>query len=195
MIIGVLALQGAFREHIQRLQELGVEAREVRLAKDLEGLQGLIMPGGESTTMVNLITVYELWEPIRRFYEQGGALWGTCAGAILLASEVDGYSPNLGKQLSLKLLDMTVKRNAFGRQVDSFTVPLVIQGLEQAFPAVFIRAPVMSQVGPQVEVLAQHEGQNVLVKQGRVLASSFHPELTKDTRLHQLFLEMIEEQE
>lgn len=190
MNIGVLALQGAFREHIQMLRSLGAQVREVRLPSDLVGLDGLILPGGESTTMTNLMSSYGFWEPLREFSARGAALWGTCAGAILLANEVVGTSPNLPHQVSLGVLDVTIRRNAFGRQVDSFDVPLPVQGLETPFPAVFIRAPVIERVGPEVEVLAQQEGRVVLVRQGRVLASSFHPELTGDTRLHQLFLDL-----
>lgn len=191
MNIGVLALQGAFREHVQILQKLGVQAAEVRLSSDLKGLQGLILPGGESTTMTNLMTYYQFWEPLREFAAQGRGLWGTCAGAILLAREVEGTSPNLPQQESLGLLDVTIRRNAFGRQVDSFDVPLQVSGLEEPFPAVFIRAPVIERVGEDVEVLAQHQGKVVLVRQGNVLGSSFHPELTGDTRLHQLFLDSL----
>lgn len=216
--IGVLALQGAFREHIQILQALNqqyldvhlerqkttITTREVRLPSDLDGLDGLIIPGGESTTMVNLMSAYHFWEPLKAFHARGGALWGTCAGAILLAQTVEGYSPNLGQQNSLELLDVSVQRNAFGRQVDSFSIPLDIKGLETqnshtqssetqntAFPAVFIRAPVISQVGQDVEVLARYQDNIVLVRQGRVLASSFHPELTGDSRLHAFFVEQM----
>ncbi|WP_278912806.1 pyridoxal 5'-phosphate synthase glutaminase subunit PdxT [Deinococcus wulumuqiensis] len=188
MTVGVLALQGAFREHRQRLEQLGAGAREVRLPADLAGLSGLILPGGESTTMVRLLGEYGLWAPLRDFHASGGALWGTCAGAILLASEVTGGSPSLPPQPGLGLLDITVQRNAFGRQADSFTAPLDVEGLETPFPAVFIRAPVITRVGEAVRALAQVGGQTVHVQQGRVLASSFHPELTEDTRLHRLFL-------
>lgn len=191
MKIGVLALQGAFREHIKILESLNIETRLVRLGGDLINLDGLILPGGESTTMVNLMTAYDLWEPVQRFYQAGKGIWGTCAGAILLARQVEGYSPNLGKQKSLGLLDMTVQRNAFGRQVDSFSVSLYIHGMAEDFPAIFIRAPIIQEVGSSVEVLACYEGQKVLVRQGRLLASSFHPELTGDTRLHQIFADSL----
>ncbi|MEW6422208.1 MAG: pyridoxal 5'-phosphate synthase glutaminase subunit PdxT [Deinococcota bacterium] len=189
--VGVLALQGAFREHRQRLEALGAHVTEVRLPADLAGLQGLILPGGESTTIARLMTDYGLWQPIRDFHAAGGAIWGTCAGAILLARAVLGAPPQFGgHQDSLGLMDLTVRRNAFGRQVDSFRVPLEVRGLEAPFPAVFIRAPVIEQVGEGVDVLARHQGQIVLARQGRVLASSFHPELTPDPRLHALFLDM-----
>lgn len=193
MNIGVLALQGAFREHKRVLATLGVNAVEVRLPADLAGLNGLILPGGESTTICRLMTDFGLWQPIREFHKRGGALWGTCAGAILLARDVEGVSPNLGEQPSLDLLDITIRRNAFGRQVDSFDVPLQIKGLPEPFPAVFIRAPVIERVGVGVEVLAEHEGNVVLARAGRVMASSFHPELSGDSRLHELFLALVAE--
>lgn len=189
--LGVLALQGAFREHRQRLEALGARVREVRLPTDLSGLDGLILPGGESTTIARLMTDFGLWAPIREFHARGGALWGTCAGAILLAREVLGAPPQFGgQQDSLAVMDLTVRRNAFGRQVDSFHTGLDIPELGAPFPAVFIRAPVIERVGEGVEVLARHEGRIVLARQGRLLASSFHPELTPDTRLHALFLKM-----
>ncbi|EYB67698.1 glutamine amidotransferase subunit PdxT [Deinococcus phoenicis] len=189
--IGVLALQGAFREHRQRLESLGAPVREVRLPGDLVGLGGLVIPGGESTTIARLMTDFGLWAPVRDFHAAGGAIWGTCAGAILLAREVGGAPPQFGgHQDSLALMDLTVRRNAFGRQVDSFHTPLDVRGLTAPFPAVFIRAPVIERVGEGVEILARHAGQIVLARQGRLLASSFHPELTPDARLHALFLEL-----
>ncbi|GAA5512202.1 pyridoxal 5'-phosphate synthase subunit PdxT [Deinococcus carri] len=189
--IGVLALQGAFREHRQRLESLGAGVREVRLPGDLAGLQGLVIPGGESTTIARLMTDFGLWTPVRDFHAAGGALWGTCAGAILLAREVVGAPPQFGgHQDSLALMDLSVRRNAFGRQVDSFDTPLDVRGLDAPFPAVFIRAPVIERVGAGVEVLARHGDQIVLARQGNLLASSFHPELTPDARLHALFLKM-----
>lgn len=192
MRIGVLALQGAFREHVQALSLLGVEATEVRLPRDLAGIDGLILPGGESTTMTNLMTSYGFWEPLKSAHAAGLAIWGTCAGAILLASEVAGTSPNLPDQPSLGLIDMTVRRNAFGRQVDSFVTPLTIEGLNEPFSAVFIRAPIFERVGEGVEVLATLDGKTVMAKQGRVMASSFHPELGHDPRIHGLFLKILE---
>ena len=188
MTVGVLALQGAFREHRQRLEQLGAGVREVRLPADLAGLSGLILPGGESTTMVRLLTEGGLWHPLRDFHAAGGALWGTCAGAIVLARKVMGGSPSLPPQPGLGLLDITVQRNAFGRQVDSFTAPLDIAGLDAPFPAVFIRAPVITRVGPAARALATLGDRTAHVQQGRVLASAFHPELTEDTRLHRVFL-------
>ncbi|WP_288481523.1 pyridoxal 5'-phosphate synthase glutaminase subunit PdxT [uncultured Deinococcus sp.] len=191
--VGVLALQGAYREHAARLRGLGASVREVRLPRDLAGLAGLVLPGGESTTMVRLMDEYALWAPLRDFHARGGALWGTCAGAILLAAEVTGASPAAPAQRSLGLIDVTVQRNAFGRQLDSFTTPLEVAGLDTPFPAVFIRAPVITHAGPGVEVLARHGGEAVLARQGRVMASSFHPELTPDARLHELFLGLLEQ--
>ena len=186
--IGVLALQGAFREHRQRLESLGVAVTEVRLGSDLHGLSGLILPGGESTTMARLMTEYALWEPVRAFHAAGGHLWGTCAGAILLSREVQGAPPQFGRQDSLNLLDVTVQRNAFGRQIDSFTTDLPVRGLDSGFAAVFIRAPAFPRVGDGVEVLASYGEQAVMVRSGRVIASAFHPELTPDVRLHAMFV-------
>ena len=194
MQIGVLALQGAFREHLGCLRTLGVQGREVRLPNDLPDLDGLILPGGESTTMVRLLNAHAFWEPLRAFHARGGSLWGTCAGAILLAREVGGQSPALPPQPSLGLIDMTIERNAFGRQRDSFTTLLPVQGMETPFPAVFIRAPVITRLGAGAQSLADIGGQSVLVRQGRVLASAFHPELTNDPRLHELFLAGVEAQ-
>lgn len=189
--IGILALQGAFREHRQRFEALGAQVTEVRLPADLAGLGGLVLPGGESTTIARLMTDFGLWEPVRDFHAGGGALWGTCAGAILLAREVYGAPPQFGgHQDSLAVMDLSVRRNAFGRQVDSFHTPLSVPELGAPFPAVFIRAPVIERVGEGVEVLARHAGEIVLARQGRLLASSFHPELTPDVRLHSLFLKM-----
>ena len=183
MKIGVLALQGAFREHRITLERLGCTVTEVRLPKHLEGLAGLVIPGGESTTIGKLMVQYGLLEGIRDFHAVGGAIWGTCAGAILLATEIAGSDqPRLG------LLEMRVKRNAFGRQVDSFEVMLTVSGLSAPFPAVFIRAPVIESVGAGVTILARHNADIVLVQQGRLLASSFHPELTSDPSLHALFV-------
>ena len=183
MKIGVLALQGAFREHRITLESLGCTVTEVRLPKHLEGLAGLVIPGGESTTIGKLMVQYGLLEGIRDFHAVGGAIWGTCAGAILLATEIAG-----SEQPRLGLLEMRVKRNAFGRQVDSFEVMLTVSGLSAPFPAVFIRAPIIESVGAGVTILARHNADIVLVRQGRLLASSFHPELTSDPSLHALFV-------
>jgi len=190
--IGVLALQGAFREHKHTLERLGTHVTEVRLPRNLAGLSGLIIPGGESTTMGKLMVDYDLLEPIREFCSSGGAIWGTCAGAILLATQIEGVPPQFGTQPSLELMNMRVRRNAFGRQVDSFETPLEVVGLESPFMAVFIRAPVIEEVGQGVEVLSKANGEIVLAKQGKLLASSFHPELTGDSRLHELFLGLLD---
>ena len=189
--VGVLALQGAFREHRRMLEHLGVSVQEVRLPADLAGLSGLVIPGGESTTMGKLMLDYGLQGPIRDFHAAGGAIFGTCAGAILLSRTVLGAPPQFGSQPSLELMDITVQRNAFGRQVDSFQTDLAVSGLDTPFPAMFIRAPVIGAVGEGVEVLARQGEQVVLARQGNLLASSFHPELTRDARIHELFLTFI----
>ncbi len=186
MKIGVLALQGAFREHRIMLESLGCNVTEVRLPKHLEGLDGIVFPGGESTTIGKLMVHYGFIKALTEYYNSGGAIFATCAGAILLATDIVGSDqPRLG------LLKMTVKRNAFGRQVDSFQTPLEVLGLETPFPALFIRAPILESVGEGVEILATFENQIVLARKDRLLVSSFHPELTSDTRLHRFFLEQI----
>ena len=185
-VVGVLALQGDFREHKEALKRLGIEAKEVRKVKDLEGLKALIVPGGESTTIGKLAREYGLEEAVRRRVEEGTlALFGTCAGAIWLAREILGYP----EQPRLGVLDAAVERNAFGRQVESFEEDLQVEGLGP-FHGVFIRAPVFRRLGEGVEVLARLGDLPVLVRQGKVLASSFHPELTEDPRLHRYFLEL-----
>ncbi len=176
------------------LERLGAEVREVRLPADLDGLSGLVIPGGESTTMGKLMVDYSLREPIRAFHAAGGAVFGTCAGAILLSREVLGAPPQFGRQPGLELMDLSVQRNAFGRQVDSFQTDLDVTGLSTPFPAMFIRAPVIAGVGEGVQVLAQYGDQVVLAREGRLLASSFHPELTGDARIHELFLDMVQRQ-
>lgn len=191
--VGVLALQGAFREHRRMLEHLGARVTEVRLPADLDGLSGLVIPGGESTTIGKLMVDYHLREPVRELHAAGGAIFGTCAGAILLARTVLGAPPQFGAQPGLDLMDLTVQRNAFGRQVDSFQTLLDVGGLSGGFPALFIRAPVIAAVGDGVQVLASHAGQVVLARQGRLLASSFHPELTGDARIHELFLGLVPE--
>lgn len=186
-MIGVIALQGDFREHKRALEALGVEAAEVRRPEHLEGLKGLIVPGGESTTIGKLARECGLEEAVRKGVEEGGlALFGTCAGAIWLSKEILGYpdQPRLG------VLDVAVERNAFGRQVESFEADLQVRGLETPFRAVFIRAPLFVRLGEGVEVLAEYAGRPVLVQGGRVLAASFHPELTPDLRLHRKFVEL-----
>ena len=186
MKIGVLALQGAFREHRIMLESLGCTVTEVRLPKHLEGLDGIVFPGGESTTIGKLMVHYGFIEALTAYYKNGGAIFATCAGAILLASEIVG-----SEQPRLGLLEMSVKRNDFGRQVDSFQTSLEVKGLESPFPALFIRAPILESVGEGVEVLAEFEHQIVLARKDRLLVSSFHPELTSDPRLHQFFLNSV----
>lgn len=191
---GVLALQGDFFEHIQILRSLGVEAREVRLPEHLQGLDGLIIPGGESTTIGKLAVAYNLVEPIRHMANEGIPIWGTCAGMILLAKDVGQAQPLIG------VMDITVKRNAFGRQLDSFETDLLIPALDavstaeergKPFRAIFIRAPYIQKVGHDVVELAHLEdGTVVAARQGNLLATAFHPELTDDTRFHRYFLKM-----
>ncbi|GHG07400.1 pyridoxal 5'-phosphate synthase subunit PdxT [Deinococcus piscis] len=189
--VGVLALQGAFREHAQALRRLGAEIQEVRLPADLAGLSGVVMPGGESTTMRRLLATRGLDTALCDFHAAGGALWGTCAGAILLARDIAGDSDVPGLPPALGLLDMAVQRNAYGRQVDSFTTPLTVQELQAPFEAFFIRAPAITRVGAGVEVLAQYGGQPVAVREGRLLATTFHPELSGDDGMHRLFLNLL----
>jgi 5'-phosphate synthase pdxT subunit len=178
MRIGVLAVQGNFREHVAMLRRLGVDAVEVRKAAELEGLDGLVVPGGESTTFMRLMRLYGLDEAVRAF---DAPVFGTCAGMIVLDRN------------HLGLADLEVERNAYGRQVASFEADLVLAGEEEPLRGVFIRAPRVSDVGPDVEVLAKHDGVPVLLRDGRVLVAAFHPELTEDTRVHELFLEAVEE--
>lgn len=188
MKIGVLALQGDFVEHVHVLRTLDVEPVEVRKPEQLGDLDGLIIPGGESTTFGKLATTFGLIEPIRLFCSSGKPVWGTCAGMIFLAKDVGMRQPILG------VMDVKVKRNAFGRQVDSFEMDLDINGLEPRGPfhAIFIRAPMMESVGKGVDVLAKLEdGTIVAARQGNLFATSFHPELTKDTRVHRYFVECL----
>lgn len=188
--IGVLALQGDFAEHEKALAEAGAETAEVRLPRHLEGLDGLVIPGGESTTITRLMINYDLLEPLQGLAGRGFPIWGTCAGAIVLAKEAIGLDrPNIAA------MDITVRRNAFGSQIDSFEVDLPVKGMEGGpFHAIFIRAPVIEGAGPGVEVLAQlAEGRMVAARQGNLLATSFHPELTRDVRFHRYFLDMAAE--
>jgi 5'-phosphate synthase pdxT subunit len=183
--IGVLALQGDFAAHAGMLRDAGAETCEVRLPGRLDEIDGLVLPGGESTTLLNLMADAPWFDALRRFHERGGALFGTCAGAILLAREVRGPA-----QPSLGLLDAVIERNAYGRQIDSFEARLDVAGDDAPLPAVFIRAPRFHEVGRDVEVLARFAGRPVLVRQGRILAGTFHPELTGDCRLHRRFVDL-----
>ena len=193
MIIGVLALQGDFREHIAMLSLLGVDAIEVRTPEELATVDALVVPGGESTTIGRLATIYGLIEPIRERCAAGMPMLGTCAGMIFLASSTaDGDQPQLG------VLDACVRRNAFGRQVDSFEADIDVRGLDEPMHAVFIRAPWMEKIGSDVDVLASvvdADGQDrpVVVRQGHILATSFHPELTSDTRLHEMLVALVDQ--
>jgi 5'-phosphate synthase pdxT subunit len=187
MRVGVLAVQGAFVEHGKALTRIGAKAVEVRLPQHLEDLDGLIIPGGESTTIGKVAKRWGLIEPLRAFAQSGRSLWGTCAGMIVMAREVLDGKPD---QPLLGLMDIAVRRNAFGRQVDSFEVDLEIPALGEPFPAVFIRAPLIERVGEEVNVLAQLEdGRVVAARQGNMLVTAFHPELTEDDRFHRYFLE------
>jgi pyridoxal 5'-phosphate synthase pdxT subunit len=190
MKIGVLALQGDFAEHISMLKRLGVETAEVRLPAQLQGLDGLIIPGGESTTIGRLAVAYGLMEPLKQF-GQRHAIWGTCAGAIFLSKDIRRDQPLLG------LMDIRVERNAFGRQVNSFEADLDVPELKKAtnttadYHAVFIRAPIIESVEEDAKVLASApDGRIVAAQQGHFLATSFHPELTEDTRFHEYFLSL-----
>ena len=187
MTVGVLALQGGFREHAGMLARLGRASAEVRRPEALEGLEALIIPGGESTTIARLIPRYGLREPLRAFCASGRPVWGTCAGAILLANEVDALD-----RPGLAAMDITVARNAFGRQVDSFEAHVELAGLAGGpFRAIFIRAPAIASAGAGVETLGRLEdGTIVAARQGNLLATAFHPELGDDPRLHEYFLAM-----
>ncbi len=188
MKIGVLALQGAFREHVEALRELGVEAVEVRLPRDLAGIDGLIIPGGESTTIGKLAVHYGLQEAISRYARQGRPLYGTCAGMIMLSKDIGRDQPLFG------MMDIKVERNAYGRQLDSFETDIQVPALgDDPFPAVFIRAPRIESVGDDVDVLARlDDGTPVAARQGNMLVTAFHPELTPDLRFHRYFLAMVE---
>lgn len=188
MRVGVLALQGAFREHIYALEALDVGAVAVRLPEQLAGLAGLIIPGGESTAIAKLMEGYGFYGPLRARASEGMAVWGTCAGAILIASRVVDA---VAGQQTLDLMDIGVRRNAYGRQVDSFEAELDFAHLADPFRGVFIRAPWIEAVGEGVEVLAEHEGHIVAARQGALLATTFHPELTGDPRIHRYFVESV----
>ena len=184
-VVGVLALQGAFAAHELALAEVGATTRQVRTPADLAGVQALVMPGGESTTMSKLLETSGLFDEIKARLSDGLPVFGTCAGMILLATEVlDGRAD----QRSFGAIDVAVRRNGYGRQIDSFETDLHVEGESVPFHGVFIRAPKVESVGPNVHVLASHEGVPVLARQGNVMVASFHPELTADARLHRLFL-------
>ncbi len=186
LIIGVLALQGAFREHATAMEMCGANARQVRRRRDLAGLDALIIPGGESTTIGKLMVSYHMLDEIKDLGAEGLPMFGTCAGLVMLAREVvEGDQPLLG------LMDIKVRRNAFGRQVKSFEAPLDIPVLAAVpFPGIFIRAPWIESAGSGVEIIAEHDGHPVAARQDKMLVTAFHPELTADRRLHEFFLEI-----
>jgi 5'-phosphate synthase pdxT subunit len=186
--IGVLAIQGDFARHIAMLETLGVDAVEIRNADELSDLDGLIIPGGESTTMGKMLTWTGMLNAVHNFVNSGKPVYGTCAGVILLAKRIEG-----GDKSWLNALDITVARNAYGRQVDSFEAPIITPALGDApVPGVFIRAPVIRALGAGVQVLGSCEGQPVFIREGAILATTFHPELTSDTRVHAYFVSMVE---
>jgi len=188
MRIGVLALQGAVTEHIVSIEKTGAEGLPIKRVEQLEEVEGLIIPGGESTTIGKLMRKYGFIEAIREFSDQGKPIFGTCAGLIVLAKQIAGGEPG-----HLELMDITVARNAFGRQRESFECDLDVKGIEEPIRAVFIRAPLINEVGPDVEVLSVYNDEIVTARQGHLLVSSFHPELTDDYRLHQYFSNMVQE--
>ena len=186
--IGVLGLQGAVREHIRSVEACGAQGIVIKTTNQLDEVDGLIIPGGESTTMRRLIDKYNFMEPLRKFGQDGKPMFGTCAGLILLAKNLVGYTES-----HLGLFDVTVERNSFGRQKDSFEAELMITGVGEDFVGVFIRAPHIVEVGEDVEILSKHNGRIVAARQGQFLGCSFHPELTDDHRMTQLFINMVKE--
>ena len=187
-LVGVLALQGAFVAHQRALSSAGAATRQVRQPGDLTGLDALVMPGGESTTMSRLLTTSGLYDDLKALISDGLPVFGTCAGMILLASEVLDGRPD---QRNFGAIDVSVRRNGYGRQVDSFEADIDVVDFDHSFHAVFIRAPKVVGVGPNVEVLAEHDGVPVVARQGHVMVASFHPELTGDARLHAKFLQEV----
>lgn len=188
MNIGVLALQGAVAEHIRSIELAGGTGVAVKRTEQLAEIDGLIIPGGESTTIGKLMRKYDFIDAIREFSSQGKPVFGTCAGLIVLADKLEG-----DEEPHLRLMDMTVARNAFGRQRESFETDLDVKGIDTPLRAVFIRAPLIKEVGPEVDVLSTYKGEIVTARQGNLLASSYHPELTDDFRLHGYFLDMAKE--
>lgn len=187
--IGVLALQGAVREHVKSLEAPNTEVVIIKRVDQLDDLDGLVFPGGESTTMRRLVNKYGFFQPLRDFAEAGKPIFGTCAGLILMAEKIEGSD----EEGHLQLMDMKVERNAFGRQRESFETKLVVDQVADDVEAVFIRAPLISETGEAVDILAEYEGEIVAAKQNHLLACSFHPELTDDARLHQFFVKMVKE--
>ncbi|BDX32770.1 pyridoxal 5'-phosphate synthase subunit PdxT [Mycobacterium antarcticum] len=191
MRVGVLALQGDTREHLAALTEAGADAVTVRRRAELESVDALVIPGGESTTMSKLLREFELLEPLRARLVDGMPAYGSCAGMILLATEITDAGVPGREALPLGGLDITVRRNAFGRQVDSFEEDIPFEGLSGSVHAVFIRAPWVERIGPSVEVLARAGGHPVAVRQGKTMATAFHPEMTGDRRVHRLFVDSL----
>ncbi|MEC0206059.1 pyridoxal 5'-phosphate synthase glutaminase subunit PdxT [Paenibacillus lautus] len=189
MKVGVLALQGAVAEHIRSITLAGAEGVPIKKVEQLDSIDGLIIPGGESTTIGKLMRKYDFMDAIRQFSAQGKPIFGTCAGLIVLAERIQG-----DEEAHLKLMDITVARNAFGRQRESFETDLPVKGIEETVRAVFIRAPLILKVGAGVEVLSTYKDEIVTARQGHLLAASYHPELTDDYRLHQYFVEMVRSQ-
>lgn len=190
--VGVLAMQGAIEEHEAVMHQMGVETIRVKKPEQLEQISGLLMPGGESTAMIKLLKFMDMIEPMRYWIrEEKLPVLATCAGMILLSSGIDNYPA----QPTLDILEATVKRNAFGRQIDSFEEPFSIKGFEEDFNAIFIRAPIITSMNSEIEILARHKEQIVMVRQDNILACSFHPELTGDFRVHKLFMKRVEEWE
>lgn len=186
LTIGVLGLQGAVREHIQSIEACGAEGKIIKRAEELASVDGLIIPGGESTTMRRLMDTYQFIEPIKAFATEGKPIFGTCAGLIMLAKHIEDRD-----DAHLGLLNVSVARNSFGRQVDSFEADLEVKGLDAPFTGVFIRAPHIISADESVEVMAEYDGRIVMAKENNILGCSFHPELTDDHRLTQLFVEMV----
>jgi pyridoxal 5'-phosphate synthase pdxT subunit len=186
MKIGVLALQGAVAEHIRLIEQAGAEGIAVKKTEQLDELNGIILPGGESTTIGKLMRLYGFIEALQDFSAANKPIFGTCAGMILLASEISS-----GEEAHLGLMNMKVARNAFGRQRESFEASLPVKGIDEPVQAVFIRAPLIESIGPEVDAIATHDGQIVAARQGHLLAASFHPELTDDYRMHRYFLDMV----
>jgi pyridoxal 5'-phosphate synthase pdxT subunit len=185
--IGVLALQGAVREHIMSVEACGAEAIAIKRIEELEEVDGLILPGGESTAMRRLIDKYDFMDALKEFAREGKPMFGTCAGLILLAKNIVGHDPHIG------VMDIKVERNSFGRQVDSFEADLAVKDVADSYPAVFIRAPHIVEAGAEVEILAKNNDRIVAAREGQYLGCSFHPELTEDHRLTAYFIEMVKE--
>lgn len=185
--IGVLALQGAVREHIKSVEACGAEAIAIKRVEELKEVDGLILPGGESTAIRRLIDKYDFMDALKEFASEGKPMFGTCAGLILLAKNIVGHEPHIG------VMDITVERNSFGRQVDSFEADLAVKDVADSYPAVFIRAPHIVEAGAEVEILAKNNDRIVAAREGQYLGCSFHPELTEDHRLTAYFIEMVKE--